>query len=42
MNIQRFTSIDETINQFSGWIDETKNEINALAGQKPAKISGYS
>lgn len=42
MNIQRFTSIDETINQFSGWIDETKNEINALAGQKQSEIDEYN
>lgn len=42
MNIQRFTAIDDAINNFSGYIDETKNEINALAGQKQAQIDEYN
>lgn len=42
MNIQRFTAIDDSINNFSGYIDETKNEINALAGQKQAQIDEYN
>lgn len=42
MNIQRFTAIDDAINNFSGYIDETKQELNSLAGQKQAQIDEYN
>ena len=42
MKIQRFSVIDDAINNFSGYIDETKQEINALAGQKQAQIDEYN